>query len=117
MMSIRETAEAFTNLLKAGDFAGAGQNFWHEDVSSIEAMGEPAALHGRAAVAAKMLAWGEAHEVHGFTVTGPFVNDDQFALYMTIDVTIRATGQRMNMLEVALYTVQDGKVVEERFFY
>ncbi len=116
-MSIRETAEAFTAMLKAGDFAGAGQRFWHEDVSSIEAMGEPAALHGRAAVAAKMQAWGEAHEVHGFSVTGPFLNDDQFALYMTIDVTIRATGQRMEMLEVALYTVHEGKVVEERFFY
>lgn len=116
-MTIRETADAFTNMLKAGDFAGAGQSFWHEDVSSIEAFGEPAALHGRPAVAAKMQAFGEAHEVHGFTVTGPFLNDDQFTLYMTIDVTTRATGERMNMVEVALYTVQDGKIVEERFFY
>ena len=116
-MDIRETAEAFTALLKAGDFPGAGQRFWDEGVTSIEAMGEPSVLHGREAVAGKMREFGEQHEVHGFSVTGPFVNGEQFAIYMTIDVTIRATGERMNMQEVALYTVSEGRITEELFFY
>ncbi|MDB5415648.1 MAG: hypothetical protein JWR10_3983 [Rubritepida sp.] len=116
MMNIRPTAEAFTAALKQGDFAGA-HAFWHDDVSSIEAMGDPAAVYGKAAVLAKSEAWMAAHEVHGFEVAGPYVNEDQFALTMRIDVTIKATGHRMTMQEVALYTVQDEKVVEERFFY
>jgi ketosteroid isomerase-like protein len=32
-------------------------------------------------------------------------------------VTPKATGKRMQMDEVAVYTVRDGKIVEERFFY
>ena len=35
----------------------------------------------------------------------------------TMDVTIKETGARQNMDEVGVYTVRDGKIVEERFFY
>jgi ketosteroid isomerase-like protein len=34
-----------------------------------------------------------------------------------MDFTNKETGQRMQMDEHALYTVKDGKIVEERFFY
>jgi ketosteroid isomerase-like protein len=114
-MNTREVAEAFTALLREGK--DAGEAFWHEDVSSIEAMGEQRAVHGIEAVRAKSAWWVANHELHGFEVEGPYVNDDQFALHMRIDVTAKATGERMRMAEVGLYTVQDGKVVEERFFY
>ncbi|WP_421990078.1 SnoaL-like domain-containing protein [Roseococcus sp.] len=118
MIDIRPTAETFTALLKQGDFHGAAERFWHEDVSSIEAMGEPRAVHGKAAVAAKGAAWYAAHEVKAFEVEGPYVNEDQFALTMRIDVTVKASGQRVQMTEVGLYTVdEDGMIVEERFFY
>jgi ketosteroid isomerase-like protein len=115
MMDTRAVAEAFTKLLREGQDAGAA--FWHEDVSSIEAMGEPLAVHGREAVRGKGEWWMANHEIHGFEILGPYVNDDQFALHLRIDVTVKATGERSTMIEVALYTVQDGKVVEERFFY
>lgn len=107
---------AFINLLKAGDFAGAGQSFRHADVASIEALDEPAVLHGRPAVAAKTQAFREKHEVTGFTVTGPILNANQFTLQMTIDATIRATGERMNMIKAPIYTIQDDKIIEEHFF-
>jgi ketosteroid isomerase-like protein len=32
-------------------------------------------------------------------------------------VKVKATGQIMEMDEHALYTVRDGKIVEEKFFY
>jgi ketosteroid isomerase-like protein len=32
-------------------------------------------------------------------------------------LTPKATGERVTMEEVALYTVKDGKITEERFFY
>jgi len=114
-MDTREVAQAVTVMLREGKDAGAA--FWHEDVSSIEAMGGSPAVHGKEAVTAKGANWSAAHEVHGFVVEGPYVNDDQFALHMEIDITVRDTGQRIQMKEVGLYTVQDGKVVEERFFY
>jgi ketosteroid isomerase-like protein len=55
--------------------------------------------------------------VHGFETSGPYVNGDQFALRFKIDVTPKASGQRTQMEEVGLYTVRDGKIAEERFFY
>ena len=39
------------------------------------------------------------------------------AVIFDMDVTAKQTGQRMQMREIGLYTVRDGKIVEERFFY
>lgn len=117
-MTTRELAEAFAALCKEGRHHEAGQRFWSDDVVSIEAMDGPMARQaGRAAVEAKTAWWVANHEIHGGSTTGPFVNGDQFTLIFELDVTAKQTGQRMQMQEVGLYTVRDGKVVEERFFY
>ncbi len=116
-MDTREVAEAFTKLLREGSGSEAGDRFWHEDVSSLEASGPMKETHGREAVRAKGEWWMANHEVHAFEVEGPYVNDDQFALHMRIDMTVKATGERLRMAEVGLYTVHEGLVVEERFFY
>ena len=34
-----------------------------------------------------------------------------------MDVTIKETGVRQSMDEVGLYTIADGKISEERFYY
>ena len=47
----------------------------------------------------------------------PFVGQDEFAVRYDFDVTNRPSGQRFQMTEMALYTVRDGKIVRERFFY
>lgn len=116
-MSIIEIAGEFVDLCKAGRFEAAGARFWAEDVVSIEAMpGEMARLQGRAAVKAKSDWWTANHEVHGCEVEGPFPNGDQFAVIFAMDVTPKG-GARMQMREIGLYTVKDGKIAEERFFY
>ncbi|WP_348629610.1 SnoaL-like domain-containing protein [Mesorhizobium sp. WSM1497] len=33
------------------------------------------------------------------------------------DITPKATGERVTMDEVGLYTVKNGKITEERFYY
>ena len=76
-----------------------------------------AVCKGKEAVKQKSDWWRENHEVHGGSVEGPFVNGDQFAVYFQMDITPKATGERMTLNEVGLYTVKDGKVVEERFYY
>jgi predicted ester cyclase len=48
------------------------------------------------------------------------VHGDQFAVRFTMDVTPKTgdtAGQRMQMTEIGLYTVQGGKITEERFFF
>lgn len=115
-MSTSDVAKAFTALCKDGKFEEAGDRFWADDVVSLEPMEGPMArLEGRAAVKGKSEWWYQAHEVHSVETEGPFVHDDQFALRFAIDATNRESGQRMKGAEIALYTVRDGKVVEEKF--
>jgi ketosteroid isomerase-like protein len=117
-MTVREVAEAFTTLLKEGRDEEAGARFWADGVVSIEAMEGPMArLEGPAALIGKRDWWFANHEVHGASAAGPFVNGDCFTVVFDMDITVKETGQRMQMQEVGLYTVKDGKVVEERFFY
>ena len=117
-MTANEVAAEFTRLCKEGRFEEAGQRFWTEDVVSREAMeGDMAVARGRAAVEGKSAWWYANHEVHGVAVEGPYVNGDAFILRFAMDFTQKASGQRMQMTETALYTVRDGMVVEERFFY
>jgi ketosteroid isomerase-like protein len=79
--------------------------------------GPMARLEGKAAVEAKNAWWSGAHEVHGAETYGPFVNGDQFAVRWVMDVTQKESGQRITLDEVALYTIRNGKIAEERFFY
>lgn len=116
-MDATEVATQFTALCAKGAFEEAGRTFWSDDVVSLEAMpGEMSVCRGRAAVEAKTAWWNANHEVHGATVAGPYVHGDQFAVRFSIEVTPKG-GQRMAMDEIALYTVKDGKIVEERFLY
>lgn len=116
-MTPNEIAAAFTDLCKKGEFEAAGKQFWSDDVVSCEAMpGDMARVQGRAAVEAKGAWWYANHEVHSVKTEGPYVNGNQFVLRFTMDVTPRG-GERISMDEAAVYTVEDGKIVEERFFY
>jgi len=43
--------------------------------------------------------------------------DDRFAALFEMDVTFEPTGERTQLREVALYTVENGKIVQEEFWY
>ncbi len=116
-MSTQEIANAFFALCAEGKFEEAGHTYWSNDVVSFEAMDGPMAkVTGREAVAAKGAWWYANHDIHSIKVEGPYVNGNQFTVRFTMDVTPK-DGQRLTMDEHGLYTVQDGKIVEERFFY
>jgi hypothetical protein len=117
-MTTAELAKAFTDMLKAGEHTEAAAMFNAPDIVSIEAMDGPMArVQGTAAVKAKSDWWYGAHDIHSASAAGPFVNGAQFVVRFNLDVTAKETGQRMQMEEAGLYTVKDGKIVEERFFY
>ena len=116
-MTTHEIAAAFTTLCKEGKFDEAGKQFWSDGVVSLEAMeGDMARVQGRAGVEAKGAWWYANHEIHSMKVEGPYVHGNQFIVRFTMEVTPKG-GARMAMDEMGTYTVQDGKIVEERFFY
>ncbi len=117
-MTTLELAKDFTSILRTGDHEGAAAKYNSDSIASLEAMDGPmAACRGKEAVKAKGDWWQANHEVHGAKVEGPYVNGDQFVVRFTMDVTPKATGQRVTMDEVGIYTVENGKIVEERFCY
>jgi ketosteroid isomerase-like protein len=116
-MNTQEIAHDLVALCKEGKFDEAGEKYWADDVVSVEAMGDEAESHGKSAARAKGAWWAGAHDVHGVEVEGPYVNGDEFAVRFVMDITVKETGQRNKMDEVAFYRLKDGKIAEERFFY
>jgi hypothetical protein len=118
-MTTEEVARDLVGRCRQGDFAGALANLYSPDIVSIEACAGPDGsrqLQGIDAIKAKNEWWVANHDVHAFEVTGPFLAPEGFAVKFWMDVTPKG-GQRTEMEEMALYTVKDGKVVQEEFFY
>jgi ketosteroid isomerase-like protein len=118
MPSTKDIANEFAALCKQGQFDQAGEKYWAENCVSLEPMeGMMARAEGIEALRAKGEWWSGAHEIHNVEVGEPHVNGDQFMLRFNMDVTNKESGQRMQIDENALYTVDNGKIIEERFFY
>ena len=113
-------ADELVSFCRVGKNLDAINALYSPDIVSIESMGNetmPREQKGIDAIIAKNKWWSENNEVHSSTVDGPFVGDDKFAVYYNFDVTFKPTGKRNAMEEMALYTVKDGKIVREQFFY
>jgi ketosteroid isomerase-like protein len=116
--SLKSLAEHFTQLCREGRDKEAATQYWAEDVISLEAMeGDMARLQGKEAIFQKHDWWHQAFTVHNVDVSGPFLHGNQFTVVFKMDATDNDSQERSVMEEVALYTVRDNKIVEERFFY
>jgi len=105
---------------RAGRFLDAVNTLYSDDIVSVESMGNeqmPREMRGIKPVREKGEWWSANNIVHSSDVEGPFVGEDKFAVYYNFDVTSKPTGKRQPMEEMALYTVKDGKIVHEHFFY
>ena len=94
--------------------------FYAEGAVSVEALAPPGGQQetkGLAAIQAKGEWWRANHEIHSASVSGPWPNGNRFVVGFQYDVTNTPSGQRMKMDEVGLYTVENGKIVREEFFY
>jgi ketosteroid isomerase-like protein len=123
MSSTLEVGKKLVDLCKQGKFKEATESLYAANIVSVEAgapPGQSARSEGIAAVKAKGEWWEKNHEVHKAEVAGPWPHGDRFIVRFTMDITPKAgpmAGKRMTMDETGLYTVKDGKVVHEEFFY
>jgi ketosteroid isomerase-like protein len=119
-MTTQDVANDLVALWKEGKFGESGEKYWADDVVSVEAGapggGDPAS-RGIDAARGKGKWWSENHDVHGVVVEGPYVNGDQFVVRFKMDMTPKASGERTTMDEMGVYTIKNGKIAEERFFY
>ena len=119
-MTTMEIAKKLVELCRQGKNAEALDTLFSDDVVSVEA-GVPPGMEreakGLAAVKAKGEWWVANHEIHSASVSGPWPHDDRFVVGFQYDVTNKPSGQRMKLDEVALYTIRNGKIAREEFFY
>jgi hypothetical protein len=118
-MSTEKVAHELVKLCSAGKFMEA-MALYSPDIVSMEAAAPPGGSReskGLAAVKAKAEWWNANHEVHSAKVEGPLVAGSYFTVTFKMDITFKPQSKRMQMEEIALYKVVDGKIVYEEFFY
>ena len=116
------TANALVGHCRAGTERQGLEELYAPTAVSIEAaemnpeMGR--ITEGRDAISAKHDWWDDSTEVHSFTADGPYLHEaDRFGVIFEADVTMKASGERWQMKEIGIYTVADGKIVREEFYF
>ncbi len=110
-------------LCRQGKIDEAMETLYSHHIVSVEPMGGPnmpARMEGIEAIKGKGTWWQQNHEVHSAQAEGPYPHGDRFIVHFKYDVTPKAgpmAGKRHVMDETALYTVKDGKITHEEFFY
>ncbi len=118
-MTTQEIADRLVALCREGNFAQVYAELYAPHAKSIEpphaaGLQSVEGLHNFAAKGEAFNAQFEAF--HSSYVNDAIVAGDYFALATGFEATHKTAG-RMHMEEIALYHVQDGKIVSEQFFY
>jgi ketosteroid isomerase-like protein len=116
-----EIGKKLVELCQHGKNQEAAETLYGKDIVSVEAGGGPnmpAESRGIDAVHAKGKWWSDNHTVHSATTEGPYPHgSDKFAVRFVYDVTNKPTNKRIKMDEIAVFTIKDGKIVREEFYY
>jgi len=115
-----EVGRKYVALCKEGKFKACLDELFSKDAVSVEAWAPPGVertTSGLPAIVAKGERWQRDHEVRSFELSGPFPSDQRFAVYFRFEVIHRPTQRTLQLEEVGLFTVADGRVVREEFFY
>lgn len=117
-MTTKEIAERLVALCRQGQFETAHKELFATDAISIEPYATPAfpkETKGLNALLEKGLEFtAMIEQVHSISISDPLVAGNAFACAMQLDVTIKGHG-RMNLAELCIYEVKDGKIISEQF--
>jgi hypothetical protein len=117
-MNTEEVATKLVEYCRNGEWMQAVNDLYAKDIVSVEPRemeNMPAEMRGIDQVRGKTKWFENSFEVHSAKVGGPFVARDAFVVQFDIDVTDKASKKRMQMSEVGIYKVKDGKVAREEF--
>jgi ketosteroid isomerase-like protein len=117
-MTTKEIAKKLKKYCEKGDFESAQRELFAQDAVSLEpeaGHGFEKETHGLDGIIKKGKQWQNmVTEVHGIEVSEPVVAGNSFAVTMRLDVTMKEGG-RMDMNELCVYHVKDGKIISEQF--
>jgi hypothetical protein len=119
-MTTVEVANQLVALCKQGKNLECIETMYADDIVAIEAgapPGQERETRGKQGILGKSKWFRENNEIHSASVSGPWPHDDRFIVTFHYDVTRKGESKRTTIDEAALYTVKDGKIVREEFFY
>jgi len=118
-MTTQDVATRFNELAQQEKWFEIQEEFFSDDVKSIDPEGSPymGYAEGKAAVRKK----GEDFVaritgLHSAHTSAPIVTGNHFAVTREMDITVEPHG-RIQMNEIMLYEVKNGKIISEQFFY
>jgi hypothetical protein len=118
-LATRQVAARFNELAQQEKWFEIHDEFFAENVKSIDPPGSPymGYAEGKAAVRKK----GEDFvkqitALHSAYTSEPIVTENHFAVTREMDITTLLHG-RIQINEIMLYEVKDGKIISEQFFY
>lgn len=118
-MTTSEIAHLLVEICRNGDFDKAQEELFAEDAISIEPHATPdfeKETKGLTAIKEKAQKWDSmVEEMHDLKISDPLVAANSFACTLQMRVTMKEGGM-MDMCELCVYEVKDGKIVSERFF-
>ena len=117
-MTTEQIANRLVELCRVGNYGQAQKELYHQNAASVEPETFPNnRVEGMEAIGKKGQEWANnLQEMHASEVSEPIVAGNHFSCTMKFDATFKDRG-RVKDEELAVYKVEDGKIVEERFFY
>ena len=117
-MNTEEVAQRVVELVRKQAWHEAVDTLYDKDIVSVEARtmdGSSPETRGIKGVREKVDWWLQNMQVHSFKADGPFVAHDRFVVQYDADVTDKNSKNRMQLSEVGVYTVKNGKIIREEF--
>jgi|SRR5664279_1144588 len=118
-MTILEVANKLVAYCREGKYDTAQKELYASDATSTEPPSSPGfkSVNGREKIIEKGHQFqAMIEQVHASSISDPQIAGDFFSIAILFDVTLKGMG-RVNMDEIAVYCVKDGKVISEHFFY
>jgi hypothetical protein len=118
-MTIHEIAARLVVLCRQGQFETAQKELFSKDVISIEPVASPAfekETKGLDAIIEKGHKFeAMVEKMHTLEVSEPLIATNSFSCTMRMDATMKERGH-MDMTELCVYQVKDGKIIMETFY-
>ncbi len=118
-MTTQEVADKFYELAEANQMDKIQEDLYADDAESIEPEKSQMFknVKGKEALKKKSEEFNSLiEEMYGGWTSKPVVGGNFFSVGMGMDVKMKGM-DRMNMDEICVYEVKDGKIVKEEFFY
>ncbi len=117
-MNTQQIAEKMITYNNEGKFPAVFTDLFAQDFVSIEMPGTPHEVVQGVEGATKKGEWFFSQvDMLGLEISEPLVADNWFAVRYKMHTKDKKTGEEKHESELGVYHVEDGKIVQEQFFY